>query len=125
LSSSQGEHGNTQVLQNMVNHSGNRGGSNYSDENNVSSNLPQQSVAELQKELAETKDKLKIITNKFITVRKERDQLKQENKELQDEVMHLQVNMRQMVPCSSNTSSAFPMLNELQNIVSEFYKCDC
>mmetsp|Transcript_9950 Transcript_9950/g.9835 ORF Transcript_9950/g.9835 Transcript_9950/m.9835 type:complete len:110 (+) Transcript_9950:236-565(+) len=109
----------------MVNHSGNRGGSNYSDENNVSSNLPQQSVAELQKELAETKDKLKIITNKFITVRKERDQLKQENKELQDEVMHLQVNMRQMVPCSSNTSSAFPMLNELQNIVSEFYKCDC
>lgn len=34
------------------------------------------SFVELQKELAETKDKLKIITNKFITVRKERDQLK-------------------------------------------------
>lgn len=30
-----------------------------------------------------------------------------------------------MVPCFSNTSSAFPMMNELQNIVSEFYKCDC
>ena len=58
-------------------------------------------------------------------MRKERDQLKQENKELQEEVMHLQVNMRQMVPCSSNTSSSFPMLNELQNIISEFYKCDC
>lgn len=33
--------------------------------------------------------------------------------------------MRQMVPCSSNTSSAFPMLNELTNITSEFYKVDC
>jgi len=30
-----------------------------------------------------------------------------------------------MVPCFSNTSSQFPMLNELSNIVSEFYKCDC
>jgi predicted nuclease with TOPRIM domain len=84
----------------------------------------QANQSELQKELLDTKDKLKIITNKFITVRKERDQLKQENKELQEEVMHLQANIRQMVPCFSNTSSAFPMLNELQNIVSEFYKCD-
>ena len=33
-------------------------------------------VNELQKELNETKDKLKIITQKFVTVRKERDQLK-------------------------------------------------
>ncbi len=47
------------------------------------------SQTELQKELAETKDKLKVITNKFITVRKERDTLKQENKELQEEVLHL------------------------------------
>ena len=30
-----------------------------------------------------------------------------------------------MVPSFSNTSSAFPMQNELSNIVSEFYKCDC
>ena len=30
-----------------------------------------------------------------------------------------------MVPCFSNTSSAFPMQNEMSNIVSEFYKCDC
>lgn len=29
------------------------------------------------------------------------------------------------MPCFSNTSSAFPMQNELSNIVSEFYKCDC
>lgn len=79
----------------------------------------------MQKDLAETKDKLKVITNKFITVRKERDTLKQENKELQEEVLHLQASIRQMVPCFSNTSSAFPMLNELQNLCSEFYKCDC
>lgn len=40
------------------------------------------SVSELQRELAETKDKLKIMTSKFVNVRKERDQFKQENKEL-------------------------------------------
>jgi FtsZ-binding cell division protein ZapB len=82
-------------------------------------------VLELQRELAETKDKLKIVTQKFANVRKERDQLKQENKELQDEVLSLQSSIRNMVPCSSNTSSAFPMMNELQNLASEFYKCDC
>ena len=82
------------------------------------------SQSDLQKELAETKDKLKIITNKFIIVRKERDQLKSENKELQDEVLHLQSSIRQMVPCFSNTSSAFPMQNKLSSLVSDFYKCD-
>ena len=82
-------------------------------------------MSELQKELAETKDKLKVITQKFVNVRKERDQFKQENKELQEEVLSLQSSIRQMVPCFSNTSSAFPMQNEMQSIVSEFYKCDC
>ena len=33
------------------------------------------------------KDKLKVMTTKFATTRKERDQLKTENKELQDEVI--------------------------------------
>ena len=33
-------------------------------------------------ELEETKDKLKIITTKFAAARKERDQLKTDNKEL-------------------------------------------
>jgi len=83
------------------------------------------SLTELQKELVETKDKLKVITQKFVNVRKERDQFKQENKDLQEEVLQLQSSIRQMVPCFSNTSSAFPMQNEMQNIVSEFYKCDC
>jgi len=36
----------------------------------VSNNM---SSTELQKELAETKDKLKVITQKFVNIRKERD----------------------------------------------------
>ena len=30
-----------------------------------------------------------------------------------------------MVPCTSNTSQSFPMFNELTNMTSELYKCDC
>ena len=101
---------------------------NYSDENlpvTIPSSVSSLSMSELQKELTETKDKLKVITQKFVTVRKERDQFKQENKDLQEEVLQLQSSIRNMVPCFSNTSSAFPMQNEMANIVSEFYKCDC
>jgi hypothetical protein len=68
---------------------------------------------------------LKIITTKFATARKERDQLKTDNKELQDEIIQLQSSMRQMVPCTSNTSQSFPMFTELVNTASEVYKCDC
>lgn len=83
------------------------------------------SMTELQKEVVDSREKIKVLTQKFTTVRKERDQFKQENKDLQEEVLTLQSSIRQMVPCFSNTSSAFPMQNELANIVSEFYKCDC
>lgn len=66
------------------------------------------------------------MTNKFITVRKEKEQFAKENKELQNEILILQSNIRQMIPgFGSNTSSTFPMLNELQNKLSEFFKCDC
>ncbi len=58
----------------------------YSVSNPGSSSM---TIAELQKELAETKDKLKVITQKFVNVRKERDQFKQENKDLQEEVLSL------------------------------------
>ena len=52
--------------------------------------------------------------------------LKKENKELQNEILVLQSNIRQMIPgFSSNTSSSFPMLNELQNKLSEYFKCEC
>ena len=66
------------------------------------------------------------MTNKFITVRKEKDQLSKENKEQQNEILLLQSNIRQMIPgFGNNTSGSFPMLNELQNKLSEFFKCDC
>jgi hypothetical protein len=40
-------------------------------------------IGELQRELVDTKEKLKAITAKFTAVRKERDQLKTETKDLQ------------------------------------------
>ena len=82
-------------------------------------------INQLQIELKETKNKLKLITQKFANTRKERDNLKKENKELQNEVIALQSNIREMVPGFSNTSSSFPMFNELLNQTSDFLKCDC
>jgi len=40
------------------------------------------SLIDLQKEVIESREKIKAITQKFTTVRKERDSLKQENKDL-------------------------------------------
>jgi hypothetical protein len=40
-------------------------------------------IGELQRELVDTKEKLKSMTAKFTAVRKERDQLKTETKDLQ------------------------------------------
>lgn len=40
------------------------------------------SLIDLQKEVSESREKIKAITQKFTAVRKERDSLKQENKEL-------------------------------------------
>lgn len=72
------------------------------------------------------REKLNVMTNKFITVRKERDQNMKENKEFHNEILVLQSNIRQMIPgFSSNTSGSFYMQNELQNKLSEFFKCDC
>lgn len=72
------------------------------------------------------KDKVNVITNKYVAARKEKDQLAKENKELQNEILILQSNIRQMIPgLGTNTSSPFPMINELQNKISEFLKCDC
>ncbi len=78
------------------------------------------------KESEDPKEKLNSLTSKFIAIRKERDDIKKENKELQNEILILQSNIRQMIPgFSSNTSSSFPMLNELQNKLSQYYKCEC
>ena len=43
----------------------------------------------VSKELSDTKESLRAVTQKFAAARKERDQLKTENKELQGEVMSL------------------------------------
>ncbi len=76
--------------------------------------------------MEDLKDRLNVITNKYITARKEKDQLIKDNKEMQNEILILQSNIRQMIPgLGSNTSSSFPMINELQNKLSEFLKCDC
>lgn len=82
-------------------------------------------LQEDKEEIQDLRDKLKVVTTKFQQARKERDTLKQDKKELEQEVLQLQANMRQMVPCTSNTSSLFPMFNELQNMVQDFYKIDC
>ena len=37
----------------------------------------------------------------------------------------MQNNLRHMVVGFSNTSSSFPMANELTAKIAEFYKCDC
>ncbi|CAG9331490.1 unnamed protein product [Blepharisma stoltei] len=85
----------------------------------------QEKEEDTETELKDTKAKLRVITTKFANVRKERDSLKKENRSLQNEILELQSNMRQMVPGYHNISASFPMLNEITDICSKFYKCDC
>lgn len=84
-----------------------------------------ENVKSLREEIKDTKNKLKIITTKLTNMKKERDNFQKENKTLQDEVMSLQAQLRQMIPGFANTSSSFPMFNELINEISEIYKYDC
>ena len=76
-------------------------------------------------ELKDMKTKLRVMTTKFATLRKERDALKKDNLQLEKELITLQSTMREMVPGLQNTSSTFPMLNELGQLTDQFYKCDC
>ena len=48
-----------------------------------------------------------------------------QNEGLQVEVLTLQDNLRHMVAGFNNTTSDFPMSNELASKIAEFYKCDC
>ncbi len=105
----------------------------YSDENTYDyqislknpRDMTEEDAVNLQIELKEAKSKLRIISQKFTNLRKDRDSLKKDNKDLQGEIIQLQSSIREMVPGFSNTSSSFPMFNELLNQVSEFLKCDC
>jgi hypothetical protein len=73
------------VFSNLTNsssvHTSGKGGvgaSGLSDENtlNMGSSVQGMSMAELQKEVIESREKIKAITQKFAAVRKERDTLK-------------------------------------------------
>jgi FtsZ-binding cell division protein ZapB len=99
--------------------------SNESDVLKPKSSFKEEDSIKLQSELKDVKEKLRIITQKFTSVRKERDSLKKETKELQNEILSLQSSMHEMVPAFSNTSSIYPMHNELQTMVSDFMKCPC
>ena len=89
------------------------------------SELKEEDINKIQLELRDTKSKLRTITQKFSALRKERDTLKKDNKDLQNEVMLLQNSMREMIPGFSNTGSVYPMYNELQVMISDFFKCSC
>ena len=83
-----------------------RGALNSYDENIDSkygtSEAQETDVGKLQTELRDTKEKLWTISQKFSLLRKERDTLKKENKDLQEEIMMMQNNMREMIPGFSN-----------------------
>lgn len=79
----------------------------------------------LDSELKDVRAKLRIITTKFANVRKERDQLKQANEQLQTEILDLQASMRQMVPGLHPPATAFASPGEIAQITEQFYKCDC
>lgn len=68
---------------------------------------------------------MKLVMNKLSIAKREKEQLAKENKTLQEEVLTLQSNLRQMIPGFSNTSSNFPMQAELTVKIVEFYKYDC
>lgn len=51
--------------------------------------------------------------------------LTKENKSLREENLGLQTSLREMIPGFSNTSSNFPIQNELVAKIAEFYKQQC
>mmetsp|Transcript_19640 Transcript_19640/g.36183 ORF Transcript_19640/g.36183 Transcript_19640/m.36183 type:complete len:291 (-) Transcript_19640:7273-8145(-) len=83
---------------------------------------PEERTEEEQKD---AKAKLRVMTAKFSAVRKERDALKRENRQLQSDLLELQSSVRAMVPGLQNVSGSFPVLTELINSIDAFYKCDC
>lgn len=98
---------------------------NHSRDNSFDSGNDDRSTKNIKEELKETKSKLKVMMTKFSNLKKEKENILKENKQLQEEVMSLQSSLRQMIPGFANTSSSFPMLNELVISISEFYKYEC
>lgn len=81
---------------------------------------------ENKRQVSETEpDDLETIRMKLAQTKKEKEGLLRENKHLHEEISSLQQQQRHMISGFSNTSSSFPMQNELVGQISEFMKYDC
>ncbi|KAM3129613.1 hypothetical protein pb186bvf_018294 [Paramecium bursaria] len=69
--------------------------------------------------------RVKILMSKLQQTKREKDQALKENQQLQQEIIQMQSHLRCMVSGFANTSNNFPLINELCNSISEFYKCEC
>jgi hypothetical protein len=76
-------------------------------------------------ETRELRGKVKMLVGKLAGVKREREAAAKQNEGLQMEVLALQNSLRHMVAGFNNTTSDFPMSNELASKIAEFYKCDC
>lgn len=76
-------------------------------------------------ELRELRGKLRMLVGKVASGKKEREQLQKTNEQLEGQVQAMQHDLRHMVVGFANTSSSFPMANELAARITQFYKCDC
>lgn len=68
---------------------------------------------------------MKTLISKLSNVKKEKDTLAKEKEVVHQQNMNLQNSLRHMVSGFANSSSNFPIGNELAGKISEFYKCDC
>lgn len=63
---------------------------------------------------------------KLNSILSENEKLTNANKNIEKEIQILQENKRNMIPgFTSNTSSSFPMITELQNIIVDYIKITC
>jgi hypothetical protein len=76
-------------------------------------------------EVKELRGRLRTMVGKLAAAKKEKEAMARQNEELQREVGSLQVSLRHAVAGFSNSSSSFPMGQELVAKVAEFYKYDC
>ena len=98
-------------------------------------NLPQKEYEDEQElyqlkytdnaETKELKSKMKVLVGKLAANKKQREGLVKQNESLQQEVLNLQNNLRHMVAGFNNTTSEFPMGNQLAAKIAEFYKYEC
>ncbi len=81
-------------------------------------------IARFQSELKDTRSKLQTVTQKFASVKKDRDFLKKQTKELQQSVVLMQSGMREMLPGFSGGSQC-PSEAELRGKLGDFMKHRC